>query len=62
MEIGNYQKGVIYGLELGSILAVRALDVQARENVLEMCCSPGAKLLYIADLISAQKGDGNLGH
>ena len=52
------QKGLIYGLELGSILAVKALDLQSDDNVVEMCCSPGAKLLYISDLLEMQNGKG----
>jgi len=49
---------LIYGLELGSILVVKSLDIQKDDNVLEMCCSPGAKLLYIYDIIQSKKGDG----
>ena len=45
-------------MELGSILTVHALNLDKNENVLEMCCSPGAKLLYISDIIKSKEGKG----
>jgi 16S rRNA C967 or C1407 C5-methylase (RsmB/RsmF family) len=40
-------------------LTVQCLDLQKNDNVLEMCCSPGAKLLYISDILSGKDGEGN---
>lgn len=51
-----YQNGLLYGLELSSALAVKALDPKKGERVLDLCCCPGAKLLYIADLMTSSVG------
>jgi len=47
-----YRQGKIFGMDLGSALAVRALDVQPNDQVLDLCCAPGAKMLLIVDSLS----------
>ena len=59
-DTDSYKQGKLYGLELGSIFCVKALDIQPNENVLEMCCAPGAKLLFMKDIIDSQKSSGML--
>ena len=47
-----YKDGIIYGIDKSSAAAVLALDINKNDhNVLEICCAPGAKLTFIADLL-----------
>ncbi|KAJ9458153.1 Ribosomal RNA small subunit methyltransferase F [Diplonema papillatum] len=49
-----YEAGQLAGIDLGSILAVAALDVsQPTHTVLDICCSPGAKLQLAAEQTEA---------
>ena len=38
-------------MEASSGIAVKVLDVQPNEHVLDLCSAPGAKLCYLADLM-----------
>jgi 16S rRNA C967 or C1407 C5-methylase (RsmB/RsmF family) len=53
----SYKGGEVYGLDVSSGLAVRALEITQDDQVLDVCCAPGAKLCYMADLIG-QSGTG----
>ena len=44
-----YQNGQLYGIDASSAAAVAALDPRPGENVLDLCCAPGAKFCMIAD-------------
>ena len=44
-----YRSGRLYGIDVSSGAAVAALDPQPGDNVLDLCCAPGAKLCAIAD-------------
>jgi len=46
-----FASGKIYGIDLGSIFAAKALGVMSGERVLDVCCAPGGKLLYFCDQI-----------
>ncbi|KAJ1652155.1 hypothetical protein IWQ61_007443 [Dispira simplex] len=46
-----YIQGYIYGLDITSGLAVLALDLEENDQVLDLCCAPGAKLCMISDLL-----------
>lgn len=46
-----YRDAVAQGIDAASGLCVRALDPHPDDRVLDLCCAPGAKLAYIADLI-----------
>jgi len=48
-----FQEGRIYGIDIASGVAVRALDPKVGENILDLCCAPGAKLAYISDLVES---------
>jgi 16S rRNA C967 or C1407 C5-methylase (RsmB/RsmF family) len=39
----------MYGIELSSAAVVAALDPQEEDFILDLCCSPGAKLCFIGD-------------
>lgn len=47
-----FESGKLYGIDLGSIFAAKALGVVAGEKVLDTCCAPGGKLLYFCDQIT----------
>lgn len=49
-----YKTGKIYGIDASSGAAVVALDPQPGDNVLDLCCAPGAKLCMIADMLAGQ--------
>jgi 16S rRNA C967 or C1407 C5-methylase (RsmB/RsmF family) len=44
-----YKDGHLYGIDVSSGAAVLALDVQPGDDVLDLCCAPGAKLCALAD-------------
>ncbi|RHZ89839.1 hypothetical protein Glove_9g291 [Diversispora epigaea] len=46
-----YKKGKIYGIDLSSGIAVKSLDIQPNDHILDLCCAPGAKLCMISDLL-----------
>ena len=46
-----YKDGEIYGIDLSSCAVVKALDPEPAELVLDLCCAPGSKLCYIADIV-----------
>ncbi|KAJ3227512.1 hypothetical protein HK099_001663 [Clydaea vesicula] len=52
-----YKEGQIFGIDLASGIAVYALDIHRDDHVLDLCCAPGAKLCYIADLQSKHEQD-----
>jgi 16S rRNA C967 or C1407 C5-methylase (RsmB/RsmF family) len=54
-SLSYYQKGLLYGIDLSSATVVRVLNVQPADRVLDLCCCPGAKLMYIADLIKLMR-------
>lgn len=43
------RSGQVIGMEASSGVAVAALDVRRGDDVLEICCAPGAKLCMLAD-------------
>jgi len=45
----------IYGIDASSCAAALALDPHPGDNVLDVCCAPGAKLCFLANLMD-QKG------
>lgn len=49
----RYKNRSLFGIDLSSAMAVEALDLQANDQVLDMCCAPGAKLCMIANRIEA---------
>ena len=59
-----YKQGSVYGIDLASVLAVRALSLPTSQpsappptdcvHVLDLCCAPGAKLAYIHDLLATE--------
>ncbi|CAI5731394.1 unnamed protein product [Hyaloperonospora brassicae] len=53
-QVGLYQDGRMYGIDVSSGYAVSLLDIQPGEHVLDLCCAPGAKLTMIADLLRLQ--------
>ena len=45
-----YDSSRIAGMDLGSYMAVTALQIQPTDTVLDICCAPGAKLLLTSEL------------
>ncbi|KAL7749473.1 hypothetical protein RI367_005027 [Sorochytrium milnesiophthora] len=52
-----YKDGKILGMDVSSAVAVHALDVQPTDHVLDLCCAPGAKLVYLSQLQMADNRD-----
>jgi 16S rRNA C967 or C1407 C5-methylase (RsmB/RsmF family) len=38
-------------MDLGSYLVVKFMDIQSDDKILDLCCAPGSKLLFILDKI-----------
>lgn len=49
-----YRSGQVYGIDASSCAAVVALDPRPGDDVLDLCCAPGAKLCLISDLMKRQ--------
>jgi 16S rRNA (cytosine967-C5)-methyltransferase len=47
----SFQQGLFYIQDPGTLLAVRMLDPQPGETVLDFCAAPGGKTTYIAQLM-----------
>jgi 16S rRNA (cytosine967-C5)-methyltransferase len=45
---GSFQDGWFYAQDPGTLLAVRQLDPQPGQNILDLCAAPGGKTTYIA--------------
>ena len=45
----SYREKRVYGIEASSAIVVKCMDPKPGEIILDVCCSPGAKLMYIAD-------------
>jgi len=56
----SYISGRLYGIDISSAAAVVALNVQAGDHVLDLCCAPGAKLSMISDALVAAEGGGDI--
>jgi 16S rRNA (cytosine967-C5)-methyltransferase len=50
-RLPSFQQGLFYVQDPGTLLAVRELDPQPGESVLDLCAAPGGKLTYIAQLM-----------
>lgn len=50
----RYKEHAIFGIDLSSAIAVQALELQADDQVLDLCCAPGAKLCMIANLLGKE--------
>lgn len=53
-ELRSYEMGFIYPQSLPSMVAVKVLDPQPGETVVDMCAAPGGKISYIAFLMRMQ--------
>lgn len=47
-----YHAGQIYGMDVSSAVSVDVLDLKPRDQVLDLCCAPGVKLLYAAERLA----------
>jgi 16S rRNA C967 or C1407 C5-methylase (RsmB/RsmF family) len=50
-SLPSYNEAHIYGIDLSSACVVLALDPQPEDHVADICCAPGAKTSFIADLM-----------
>ncbi|KAJ2082679.1 hypothetical protein H4R24_001429 [Coemansia sp. RSA 988] len=48
-QLQGYSSGDLVGMDVSSGIAVHALSVAPGDNVLDLCCAPGAKLLLLAE-------------
>ncbi|KAJ1931634.1 hypothetical protein FBU59_006647, partial [Linderina macrospora] len=49
-----YNRGDILGMDISSGIAALALSPTPGDNILDLCCAPGAKLLFLAELLQSQ--------
>ena len=50
-RLGSFQQGLFYVQDPSTLLAVRELEPQPGESVLDLCAGPGGKLTFIAQLM-----------
>ncbi|MGO8926348.1 MAG: 16S rRNA (cytosine(967)-C(5))-methyltransferase RsmB [Limisphaerales bacterium] len=50
-RLPSFQEGLFYIQDPSTLLAVRELDPQAGESVLDLCAAPGGKLIALAQLM-----------
>ncbi|KAJ2847955.1 hypothetical protein IWW36_003577 [Coemansia brasiliensis] len=55
-QLEAYKAGDIMGIDISSGVAAMSLDVRPGDNVLDLCCAPGAKLLFLAELLEPHNG------
>lgn len=53
----GYRSGSLFGMDAASGAAVLSLGVEPGHDVLDLCCAPGAKLVYLAEQL---RGRGRL--
>jgi 16S rRNA (cytosine967-C5)-methyltransferase len=53
-RLPSFQQGSFYVQDPSTLLAVRELDPQRGESVLDLCAAPGGKLTYVAQLMGNQ--------
>ncbi|KAJ1800850.1 hypothetical protein LPJ59_000759 [Coemansia sp. RSA 2399] len=51
-QLHAYTSGDIVGMDVSSGIAALALSVAPGDNVLDICCAPGAKLLLLAEMLN----------
>eukprot|EP00927_Polykrikos_kofoidii_P059965 TRINITY_DN55047_c0_g1_i1.p1 TRINITY_DN55047_c0_g1~~TRINITY_DN55047_c0_g1_i1.p1 ORF type:complete len:483 (+),score=82.15 TRINITY_DN55047_c0_g1_i1:76-1524(+) len=49
-----YRSGHLFGMDAASAFAVLAMAIEPGHDVLDLCCAPGAKLVYIAELLQGR--------
>lgn len=49
--MNRYKEHAIFGIDLSSAIAVQALDLEKDDQVLDLCCAPGAKLCMISNIL-----------
>lgn len=61
-NLAPYIEGNVYGIDFSSAAVVMALNPKSNEHILDLCCCPGAKLMFIGDLmkIESDKIEGSL--
>ena len=51
-RLPSFQQGLFYVQDPSTLLAVKALDPNLGETILDLCAAPGGKLTYIAQLMN----------
>ncbi|KAI9503727.1 S-adenosyl-L-methionine-dependent methyltransferase [Coemansia spiralis] len=54
-QLRSYSSGDIIGMDVSSGIAALALSVAPGDNVLDLCCAPGTKLLLLAEMLNNPK-------
>ncbi|CAO3697822.1 unnamed protein product [Rhizopus microsporus] len=49
-----YKESAIFGIDVSSAIAVEALSITQDDQVLDLCCAPGAKLCMISNLLGKE--------
>lgn len=55
-----YLEGKLIPIDAASIMGAFALDLQKDDDVLDLCCAPGAKLVVLSCLLCELQGDGSV--
>ena len=50
-QMEEYKNGTMYGMDIASAVACYALDISKDDQILDLCCAPGAKLCLLFDLL-----------
>lgn len=51
-----YRAGQLYGMDVSSAVSVDVLELRPGDQVLDLCCAPGVKLLYAAERLAGTGG------
>lgn len=50
----SYKEHKVFGIDISSGIAVLALDLEDNDQVLDLCCAPGAKLCMISNILGRE--------
>ncbi|KAJ1719765.1 hypothetical protein LPJ53_005528 [Coemansia erecta] len=54
VRLAQLSSSAVLGMDVSSGIAAQALGCQPGDNVLDLCCAPGAKLLMLAELVGSR--------
>lgn len=52
--MNRYKEHAVFGIDVSSAIAVESLNIELDDQILDLCCAPGAKLCMISNLLGKE--------